>query len=185
MESSSVVSVGGHCSFTWRSRWPQRSGALPTRPEGKPTRQTAGRLQAAAGYAERTNRGSPDGRDHTVDATSATVANHSSVVLAADHSCVANSIVTLNASVRPKQSSALGEARRRPHSNHARAQSQCGGSQAARTALIYQWPLNGPPRNRPRRAARAVDASSAATTSTMNGKPEMICGTTPSSTTMS
>jgi hypothetical protein len=27
MESVSVVSVGGHCSFTWRSRWPQRSGA--------------------------------------------------------------------------------------------------------------------------------------------------------------
>ena len=27
MESSSVVSVGGHCSFTWRSRWPRRSRA--------------------------------------------------------------------------------------------------------------------------------------------------------------
>ena len=34
MESRSVVSVGGHCSFTWRSRWPLWSGGrLPTRPK--------------------------------------------------------------------------------------------------------------------------------------------------------
>jgi hypothetical protein len=36
MESSSVLSVGEHCSFTWRSRRLQGSGvALPTRPQQK------------------------------------------------------------------------------------------------------------------------------------------------------
>ena len=34
MESSSVVSVGGHCSFTRRCRWPQRSGARSSNSSG-------------------------------------------------------------------------------------------------------------------------------------------------------
>ena len=44
---------------------------------GSATGRAAGRLQAVAGYAERTNRGSPGGRDHTVDANSANVAKRS------------------------------------------------------------------------------------------------------------
>jgi hypothetical protein len=41
---------------------------------GSATGRAAGRPQPAAGYAEHTTRGSPGGRAHTVDATSATVA---------------------------------------------------------------------------------------------------------------
>ena len=47
MESSSVVSVGGHCSFTWRSRWPQRSGARSSNSSSKA--EAALRLQDGLG----------------------------------------------------------------------------------------------------------------------------------------
>jgi hypothetical protein len=61
----------------------QAASCRSSRAETRPGRAAA-RLQAAAGYAERTNRGSPGGRDHTADASSATVASESSRLGARD-----------------------------------------------------------------------------------------------------
>jgi hypothetical protein len=79
------------CGAGPRCRWgrhPQLSaGPCPSdretgrsRPEGKHDRASCRSSAGGSRYAARTNRGSPGGRENTVDATSATVANQESQV---------------------------------------------------------------------------------------------------------
>jgi hypothetical protein len=113
--------------------------SAPDRPSGKPTRRTAGRLHAPADYAERTNRGSPGGRDHTVGATSATVANRSRRRRRAGH--------------RFRGARPLSASQNRASTGillHTRIGGQPAGAHARRRRDAHLWRISGLCQSRPR-----------------------------------